>query len=95
MAFSLNFTLEAAEQLKKLEKDGTKLKKVRKTLGLMERDPHHSGLKSHRYDGLSGPNDEVVWESYVENNVPAAFRVFWCYGPDKSMLTIIAITKHP
>jgi len=25
----------------------------------------------------------------------AAYRVFWCYGPAKGDITIIAITRHP
>jgi hypothetical protein len=34
-------------------------------------------------------------EAYVENKTPAAFRVFWCYGPNRDELTILAITPHP
>lgn len=35
-----------------------------------------------------------VWESYLENNVPAAGRIFWVYGPGKEDLTIIGIEPH-
>jgi hypothetical protein len=29
------------------------------------------------------------------NRTPNADRVFWCYGPDKGDITMIAITPHP
>ena len=44
---------------------------------------------------LSGPNNEEVFEAYVENKTPAAFRVFWYYGPGQGVITILAITPHP
>lgn len=36
-----------------------------------------------------------IYEAYAENNTPAAYRIFWHYGPDKKKITIIAITPHP
>jgi len=36
-----------------------------------------------------------AFESYAEQNTPAAYRVFWHYGPEKGQVTIIAITSHP
>jgi hypothetical protein len=44
---------------------------------------------------LKGPNDAEVFEAYVENQTPGAYRFFWCYGPDQAELTILAITLHP
>ena len=38
---------------------------------------------------------EPVFEAYAENQTPGAYRIFWCYGPDKKQITIIAITPHP
>ena len=35
------------------------------------------------------------FEVYVQNRTPSAYRIFWCYGPKKSEMTIIAITPHP
>jgi hypothetical protein len=77
------------------KKDPIKLKKVRKCLGLLETNPRHPGLNSHEYSGLSGANGEKVWEVYVENNVPSAWRVFWHYGPGHGVITVVAITPHP
>jgi hypothetical protein len=46
---------------------------------------------------MIGPKGEDVWESYVENNTPLAWRIFWCYTPDGGIqiITIVAITPHP
>ena len=30
-----------------------------------------------------------------ENDTPGAYRVFWCYGPDRRQITIVAITPRP
>jgi hypothetical protein len=49
---------------------------VLKTLGLMATNLRHLSFKTHKYDTLSGPNEEEVFEAYVENKTPAAFRVF-------------------
>lgn len=97
MGFSLIFTRKAAEQLKQLDSPATeiRLRKVRKTLGLLERDPRYPGLNSHKYSSISGANGEEIWESYVENRTPSAWRVFWHYGPDGGVITIVSIAAHP
>jgi hypothetical protein len=94
--FRLEYQPEAEETLANLQQtDPKKYKKVLKTLGLMQTNLRHSGLKTHKYDSLSGPDEEEVFEAYVENKTPAAFRVFWYYGPGKNVITILAITPHP
>lgn len=96
MQFRLEYQPEAEETLANLQQtDPKKYKKVLKTLGLMQTNLRHPGLKSHKYDSLSGPDEEEVFEAYVENKTPAAFRVFWYYGPGKNVITILAITPHP
>lgn len=98
MAFRLRFTDQASADLANLESDGSaakRLKAVRKTLGWLERNPRNPSLHTHSYSQLVGPKGEKVYEAYAENRTPAAFRVFWCYGPNGSEITIIAITPHP
>ena len=34
-------------------------------------------------------------EAYLENNTPAAGRLFWAYGPDPQDITVLAIEPHP
>ncbi|MBD2433608.1 MULTISPECIES: hypothetical protein [Fischerella] len=96
MNFRLVFTNEAKEALAKLqETDSKKYQKVLKTLGLMETNLRHPSLNTHKYESLSGPNGEEIFEAYVENKTPGAFRVFWYYGREQGVMTILAITPHP
>ncbi|MEK6579811.1 MAG: hypothetical protein AABZ55_11340 [Bdellovibrionota bacterium] len=98
MPFHLKFTYEANENLRNLENDKgleKRLKAVRKTLGFLETNPRHSSLNTHKYSSLIGENGEEIFEAYAENKTAAAYRVFWHYGPEKNIITIIAITPHP
>lgn len=95
MHFRLEYQPEAEEALANLQQaDFKKHKKVLKTLGLMQTNLRHPSLKTHKYESLSGREGEEVFEAYVENKTPAAFRIFWYYGPGKSTITILAITPH-
>lgn len=92
------FTATAAEHLEQLERDrglARRLKAVRKTLARLETDPRHPGLQSHEFKSLSGVQGGKVFEPYAEQDTPAAYRVFWQYGPEKGQVTVIAITSHP
>ena len=94
--FRLLFTPEAQAALANLGKQPSAAKRaVRKTLGLLESNPRHPSLQAHEYSKLSGPRGEKVFEAYAENKTPAAFRVFWFYGPGAGQMTIVAITPHP
>ena len=101
----LRFTAEAQRNLKDPEAERAKtpvVKQIRKTLGLMETNLQHPSLNTHKYDSISGPNGEEVFEAYAQNKTPGAHRVFFIYGPDRTerkkripVLTVIAITRHP
>lgn len=98
MKFNLLFTEQADKDYTKLEKKKhsvKRLKAVRKALGYLELNPRHPGLNTHKYSSLEGPNGEEVFEAYAENKTPAAYRIFWCYGPNKNEITVLAITQHP
>ena len=62
---------------------------------MMETNLRHPGLHTHKYDSLTGEHGEDVFEAYAENKTPAAYRIFWHYGPGKGRITIVAITDHP
>ena len=66
-----------------------------KTLALMETNLRNPSLQTHKYNAIQGQNGEEVFESYVENRTPAAFRIFWHYGPNQQEISVIAITTHP
>lgn len=73
------------------------LKQVQKALALLQSNPRHPGLATHEYHSLEHPYDarQKVFEADVQNNTPGAYRIFWCYGPAKGRITILAITPHP
>ena len=43
----------------------------------------------HPYD-----KNQKVFEAYAQNQTPDAYRVFWCYGPEKRQITLVAIAPH-
>jgi hypothetical protein len=70
-------------------------KKLLKTFHHLSINPRHTGLSSHEIDPLSKIAGFKVWESYVENQTPAAGRIFWAYGPGKNEITILGFEPHP
>jgi hypothetical protein len=58
-------------------------------------NPRYPGLNSHEIRSLSKRYGRPVWESYLQNNTPAAGRIFWVYGPDPGEISIIGIEPHP
>lgn len=101
MFFELLFSSQASSDLDHLEKNKhsiKSLKSVRKALGYLETNPRHPSLNTHKYESLLGPNGEEVFEAYAENNTPAAYRIFWYYGPKKNKLRFLRsrhILKDP
>jgi hypothetical protein len=106
MLYKLRFTATADEQLTKIENDHASeglLKQVRKTLGYLETNLRSKSLQTHEFESLTRRYGQKVFEAYVQQNTPAAYRVFWHYGPDEkdnkgeriAVITILAITPHP
>lgn len=102
----LRFTPTANEQLNKLENDPALrgvYRQVRKTLGLLETNLRAKSLQTHEYESLTRRYGEKVFEAYAQQDTPAAYRIFWLYGPDEKdsrgkripVITILAITPHP
>jgi len=98
MKFVLFFTPAATQALKNIKRDAgleKRYKAVVKALHLLSENPKHPGLQTHAYSSLSGPNAEKVFETYAEQDTPAAYRIFFYYGPSRGEITIFAITPHP
>jgi len=95
MAYILILSPQAVSVLKALERDPKKHRKVIRCLALIEESPQYPGLHSHLYDAIKGSLGERIWESYVENNTPSAWRVWWFYGPGDDRITIYSIGPHP
>jgi len=105
MRRELRFTPTASEQLARIEsapnlKDV--LRQVRKTLGYLEANLRAKSLQTHKYDSLTRRYGIEIFEAYVQQDTPRAYRVFWHYGPDEidrnsrriSIITVIAIIPH-
>lgn len=80
-------TLKAEEQ--------TLAKKLAKAVKHLGANPFHPGLQSHELDDLTKRYGRKVFESYLENNTPAAGRLFWVYGPERMQITVIGLEPHP
>jgi len=82
---------------RKTSKQEGLFKQVHKTIAFLSQNPKHPSLNTHEYESLINPyhDDGKVFEAYVQNKTPGACRVFWCYGPKKNEITILAITPHP
>lgn len=98
--FVLIFTDGAQTELARLERSRQHtglVKQIKKTLGFLQTNPRHPSLQTHVFRSLEHPYDsrEKVFEAYVQQHTPAAYRLFWCYGPDKGQITVLAITPHP
>ncbi len=96
--FTLRFTDEACRHLAELEQDRgleKRLRAVRKSLGLLELNPRHPSLNTHEYTSLTRVRGKKVFKAYAESRTPAAYRIFWEYGPGSRDVTILAITRHP
>jgi hypothetical protein len=86
---------KAYNLLKSTASQGKRYEAVKKTINFLAMNPRHNSLQTHEYMSLKGPNGEKVFEAYAEQRTPAAYRVFWYYGPSKGIITIFAITSHP
>ena len=98
MSFELEWTNEAKATYLLLKSDASQRKRykaVKKTLKFLAMNPRHNSLQSHEYESFNGPNGEKVWTAYAEQKTPAAYRVFWYYGPSRGVITVFAITSHP
>lgn len=75
---SLWLELTTRKQHGKLDKDEEKFfKKLVKALGYLQENPRHNSLASHEIDDLTRKYGLKIFQSYLENNTPAAGRLFW------------------
>ena len=98
MIFRLNILPTAKEQLKELKSSPhleKRYKAVNKAINLLKTNPRHSGLNIHPIENQRGPNGAKLWEAYAENNTPRAYRIFFYFGPEKEMISILYVVPHP
>lgn len=96
--FEILITDSVKKELAHLQKNKgaqKRYKAVCKTIKFLSNNPRHLSLQTHEFTSLKGPKGEKIFEAYAEQNTPAAYRIFWFYGPERRQITIIAITPHP
>lgn len=95
--FHLLVTPEFSRVLDRIARDDqVKHRKILKAIRLLrDYGPSYPGLNAHKYVSLSGPNGEDLWEVYVENKTPSAWRLWWCYGPQADVITLVSVGPHP
>ena len=77
------------------KRDRTLYQKLGKAMKQLSADPRHPGLQSHEISTLSKRYGMKVWESYLENRMSAAGRIFCVDGPEQGDITIIGLEPHP
>jgi glycine cleavage system aminomethyltransferase T len=96
--FELHWTTEAEEKYRLLKNNpalSKRYKAAKKTIQYLASNPRHNSLQTHEFTSLKGPNGEKIFEAYAQQKTPAAFRVFWYYGPSPNIITIVTIIPHP
>lgn len=89
-------TLRAKADRKELSSDESKLyKQLGKAMARLAENPRHPGLNSHEIAALTRRYGQKVWQSYLENQTSAAWRIFWVYGPNQGEITVIGVEPHP
>lgn len=79
-----------------LDKDDQRLaKKLFKAIANLARNPFYPSLQSHDIDSLTERYGAKVFQSYLENQTPSAGRLFWVYGPERGMITLVGLEPHP
>jgi hypothetical protein len=102
----LRYTPTADEQLSRIENNPALkgiLKQVRKTLGYLETNLQAKSLQTHEFESLTRRYGKKIFEAYIQQKTPGAYRVFWRYRDDEidkngkrvPIITVVAITPHP
>jgi mRNA-degrading endonuclease YafQ of YafQ-DinJ toxin-antitoxin module len=76
---------------KLLTRHPEKARRVQRTMELLADDPRHPSLRTKKYGA-----GQDVWQSYVENNTPSAWRIWWMWDPvEPDTIIVVAFGPHP
>lgn len=71
-----------------------KYKKAKRAVKMMQEvGPSHPSFCTHQMQNLKGPGGATIWNSYVENKTPQAWRMYWIREPDGTVY-IVSIGPH-
>lgn len=96
--FKITITKEFKQQITAIKEDPTREGlefQIKATITKLAHDPKYKGLNSHKFSSLNEKYGCEVWESYVQNNTPGAWRLFWLYGKGKNEITLLLVIPHP
>ena len=83
--------LTTRKQIGRLDRAEEKFfKKFVKALACLTENPRHNSLASHEIEALTRKHGLRIFQSYIENQMPAAGRIFWAYGPERGDITILS-----
>ena len=72
----------------------SRFKKARKAIKILrEVGPSHPGFHTHPMDHLKGPDGVTIWNSYVENAAPNAWRMYWIWAPE-GRIYVVSLGPH-
>ena len=95
--FKLVFAERANEQYFEILDNPAKknlAKQVEKTLEFLKINPRHPSLHTHKNQQLSHFHKRPIFQVYVQNYTPGAYRIFFIYSA-KNEITITSIEAHP
>jgi hypothetical protein len=92
--FSISLTPSAQTDLDSI-RDPKRRRRVDRTIVKLADDPGYQGLATHRYEAFDKVYGHNVWESYVENRTPSAWRIWWAYGKEQGTIVVLMIGPHP
>jgi hypothetical protein len=94
-SFTIKFEPGVAETIRELGiSNARKQARVKNALERLAQNPRHNGLHTHTIRRLTGPNGAQLWQSYVDNGTPDAWRIMWCYGPERAQITVVRVGPH-
>jgi hypothetical protein len=71
-----------------------KFRKVKKAIEFMrEVGPSHRGFNTHDMKSVKWSGGQKIWNSYVENKTPGAWRMYWIYR-NPGEIYILSVGPH-
>lgn len=84
-------TFANKEMTKLLKRHPDKTKKVLSTIQQLRDDPRYPSLATKKYDHERG-----IWQSYIENRTPGAWRIWWQWDTDRDdTIIVLSFGPHP
>ncbi len=72
----------------------SRYKKAKKAIkNMRDVGPSHPGFHTHKMENLPGPGGVPIWNSYVENHAPNAWRMYWIREND-GVIYVLSIGPH-